>query len=219
MFKRPPNSRSTVAPSDCTEASTARSAAQLSQRTPAAAAISAATARAFSSALAAIQTDEPCCASASAIARPNPDAPPTTSAVAFLKSNGRSGGFITGSVLGFRCSEKRYPGSEQCTLSCVRSSDGKLESINTSRGGVPKTAVFEAIVTREGIVGDVQRDLRYHGGPERAVSIYSLDLIADLQREGHPIAPGSAGENLTVSGVDWSLLVPGCELQVGDVRL
>ena len=122
-------------------------------------------------------------------------------------------------MLGFRCSEKRYPGSEQCTLSCVRSSDGKLESINTSRGGVPKTAVFEAIVTREGIVGDVQRDLRYHGGPERAVSIYSLDLIADLQREGHPIAPGSAGENLTVSGVDWSLLVPGCELQVGDVRL
>jgi MOSC domain-containing protein YiiM len=101
----------------------------------------------------------------------------------------------------------------------VQNPDGRLESINTSRGGVPKTAVFEAVVTREGIVGDVQRDLRYHGGPERAVSIYSLDLIADLQREGHPIAPGTAGENLTVSGIDWSLVVPGRDVQVGDVRL
>ena len=101
----------------------------------------------------------------------------------------------------------------------VENSEGRVEAINTSRGGVPKTAVFEAVVTREGIVGDVQRDLRHHGGPERAVSIYSLELIADLQREGHPIAPGTAGENLTVSGVDWPLAVPGCEIQVGDVRL
>ena len=101
----------------------------------------------------------------------------------------------------------------------VQNPDGRLESINTSRGGVPKTPVFEAVVTREGLVGDVQRDLRYHGGPDRAVSIYSLDLIGDLQREGHPILPGTAGENLTVSGVDWSLLVPGRDVQIGDVRM
>ena len=81
--------------------------------------------------------------------------------------------------------------------------EGRVESINTSRGGVPKTAVLEALVTSEGIAGDVQRDLRYHGGPDRAVWMYSLDLVAALQREGHPIAAGTAGENLTVSGVDW----------------
>jgi MOSC domain-containing protein YiiM len=97
--------------------------------------------------------------------------------------------------------------------------ESRVESINTSRGGVPKTPVLEAWVTSEGIAGDVQRDLRYHGGPERAVSIYSLDLIAALQREGHPIAAGAAGENLTVSGVDWGRLVPGCELLIADVRL
>jgi MOSC domain-containing protein YiiM len=101
----------------------------------------------------------------------------------------------------------------------MANSEGRVESINTSRGGVPKTAVLEAHVTSEGIAGDVQRDLRYHGGPERAVSLYSLDLIADLQREGHPIAPGTAGENLTIAGIDWSLVVPGRELQVGEVRL
>jgi MOSC domain-containing protein YiiM len=52
-----------------------------------------------------------------------------------------------------------------------------------------------------------------------AVSIYSLDLIAELQRQRHPIAAGTAGENLTVSGVDWSRVVPGCVIQVGQVRL
>ena|SRR5687768_7273147 len=98
-------------------------------------------------------------------------------------------------------------------------SQGRVESINTSRGGVPKTPVFEALVTIEGIVGDVQRDLRYHGGPDRAVSIYSLNLIMELQREGHPIAAGTAGENLTISGVDLSVAVPGREIQVGEVRL
>jgi MOSC domain-containing protein YiiM len=101
----------------------------------------------------------------------------------------------------------------------VQDAEGRVESINTSRGGVPKTPVFEAQVTVEGIVGDVQRDLRHHGGPQRAVSIYSLDLIADLQREGHPMTVGAAGENLTVSGVDWTLLVPGRDIQVGDVVL
>jgi MOSC domain-containing protein YiiM len=101
----------------------------------------------------------------------------------------------------------------------VQISEGRVESINTSRGGVPKTPVLEAQVTGEGIVGDVQRDLRYHGGPQRAVSMYSLELIARLQREGHPIAAGAAGENLTVSGIDWSLLVPGRDIHVGDVVL
>lgn len=101
----------------------------------------------------------------------------------------------------------------------MANSEGRVESINTSRGGVPKTAVLEAHVTSQGIAGDVQRDLRYHGGPERAVSLYSAELIADLQREGHPIAPGTAGENLTIAGIDWSLVIPGRELQVGEVRL
>ncbi len=77
-------------------------------------------------------------------------------------------------------------------------------------GGVPKYAVAQAEVTLNGVIGDRQRDLRYHGGPQRAVSLYSLELIQALQAEGHPIAPGTTGENLTISGLDW----PG--IQVGD---
>ena len=96
---------------------------------------------------------------------------------------------------------------------------GRLESINTSLGGVPKTPVFEGHVTAEGIGGDLQRDLRHHGGPDRAVSIFSLELIQALRAEGHPIATGTTGENLTVSGIDWALMTPGRELQIGPVRL
>jgi MOSC domain-containing protein YiiM len=75
------------------------------------------------------------------------------------------------------------------------------------------------MVERGGIVGDRQRDLRIHGGPDRAVSLYSLDLIEQLRAEGHPIEPGSTGENLTIAGLDWSLMVPGAQLEVGGVRL
>ena len=96
---------------------------------------------------------------------------------------------------------------------------GRLESINSSRGGVPKTSLFEALVTEDGLDGDRQRDLRIHGGLDRAVVLFSLDVIHALQREGHPIAAGSTGENLTVSGLDWATVVPGTELQIGDVRL
>jgi len=96
---------------------------------------------------------------------------------------------------------------------------GRIESINTSRGGVPKTPVFEAFVAADGIDGDHQRDRRFHGGPDRAVVIFSLDVINALRNEGHPIAAGTAGENLTLSGIDWSAFTPGTELAIGEVRL
>jgi MOSC domain-containing protein YiiM len=96
---------------------------------------------------------------------------------------------------------------------------GRIESINTSRGGVPKTGVFEALITEHGVDGDRQRDLRHHGGPDRAVVLFSLDVIRALQREGHPIHVGSTGENLTISGIDWHALTPGTELDIAGIRL
>ncbi len=37
-----------------------------------------------------------------------------------------------------------------------------------------------------------------------------------LQAEGHPVYPGSTGENLTVSGLDWDKIVPGTRLHLGE---
>jgi MOSC domain-containing protein YiiM len=96
---------------------------------------------------------------------------------------------------------------------------GILNSINISNGGVPKLPTERAVVLMTGVKGDRQRNLQVHGGPTRAVCLYSLDLIRALQGEGHPIAPGSIGENLTIAGLDWSTMTPGVIVDVGQVSL
>ena len=96
------------------------------------------------------------------------------------------------------------------------SEQGEVFSINTSPGGVPKLPVPEALISQFGIFGDSQKNRKYHGGPERAVCLYSLERIEALQREGHPISAGTTGENLTLSGLDWTLILPGVVLEVGE---
>jgi len=96
---------------------------------------------------------------------------------------------------------------------------GVVHAINVSTGGVPKLPRDSCYIGVNGVEGDRQRDLRYHGGPDRAVCLYSLDLIEALQAEGHAITPGSIGENLTVEGVDWARMVPGARVEVGPVVL
>jgi MOSC domain-containing protein YiiM len=93
---------------------------------------------------------------------------------------------------------------------------GVLASINSSDGGVPKRRVNVAKVLRLGLQGDTQSDKKHHGGPERAVCIYSLERIRELQQEGHPIEPGTVGENITLEGVDWELVVPGARIRLGN---
>jgi MOSC domain-containing protein YiiM len=96
---------------------------------------------------------------------------------------------------------------------------GVLHSINVSNGGVPKLARASASISVKGVEGDRQRDLRYHGGPQRAVSLFSLELIRALQAEGHPIGVGTIGENFTLAGVPWELMVPGTILDFAEVQL
>ena len=95
-----------------------------------------------------------------------------------------------------------------------------VHQISVSNGGLPKLPVPQARVTVEGVKGDRHRNTLLHGGPDRAVCLFSLELIEALRAEGHPITPGSSGENLTLAGVDWSRLEPGSRIAVGnEVRL
>jgi MOSC domain-containing protein YiiM len=94
---------------------------------------------------------------------------------------------------------------------------GRVHQINTSCGGVPKLSVSCARITAAGVEGDQQRDTR-HGGPDRAVCLFSLDVIERLQAEGHPIAPGTTGDNLTIAGLDWTRVIPGARLSIGEDR-
>ena len=90
-----------------------------------------------------------------------------------------------------------------------------VHQINVSDGGVPKRPVLEAVIAKTGVAGDRQRNLNVHGGPDRAVCLYSQDLIERLQDEGHLIEAGSSGENLTLAGLEWEKLKPGDRLQIG----
>jgi len=95
--------------------------------------------------------------------------------------------------------------------------NGLLIRINVnSNGGVPKQPIASALITAKGVAGDKQRNRRFHGGPQRAVSLYSYEYIQALQAEGHPITPGSTGENLTIGGLNWATLNLGDQLQIGD---
>lgn len=96
------------------------------------------------------------------------------------------------------------------------SQTGHIFQISTSRGGVPKRAVYRAQVETLGVAGDQHRDTVHHGGPDRAVCLYSLEKILALQAEGNPIFPGSVGENITLTGVDWESIVPGKRIRLGE---
>jgi MOSC domain-containing protein YiiM len=93
--------------------------------------------------------------------------------------------------------------------------NARIVQISVSSGGVPKTSVPAARVTVDGLEGDAHR-YRHHGGLDRAVCLYPIEAIERLQIEGHSIGPGSIGENVTVQGLDWSTVVPGSHLLLGE---
>jgi MOSC domain-containing protein YiiM/GNAT superfamily N-acetyltransferase len=97
--------------------------------------------------------------------------------------------------------------------------DGCVLQVSVSAGGVPKRAVERAWVGRLGLEGDAHREDTVHGGPLRAVCLFSVEVIERLQAEGHPVEPGSVGENLTTIGVEWSTLPTGTRARVGDELL
>lgn len=93
---------------------------------------------------------------------------------------------------------------------------GSITALNISPGGVPKLPVRSVEITTAGLTGDRQRNLKYHGGPDRAVCLLAQEIIDDLAAQGHPISPGSTGENITIVGIDWSVLKPGSRLTLGE---
>jgi MOSC domain-containing protein YiiM len=93
---------------------------------------------------------------------------------------------------------------------------GRIVQINVSPGGVPKRPVPGARVLRSGIEGDAHRHAKLHGGPDRALCLFSLERLVALQAEGHPVEPGALGENLTVGGLDWAQVRPDDFYRLGD---
>ena len=81
------------------------------------------------------------------------------------------------------------------------------------RTGIYKEPVlFRVRAHHLGLEGDVQADLRVHGGPDKAVYAYDLSGYAHWRGElGVDLPFGQFGENLTVEGM------PETEVRLGDV--
>ena len=94
---------------------------------------------------------------------------------------------------------------------------GRVAFVNVSPGGVPKLPIDGTWVGRLGLEGDGHTEPEpMHGGPEQAVSIYSLESLARVAADGHQAFPGAFGENLTLSGIEMGSLTPGDRLAIGD---
>lgn len=96
---------------------------------------------------------------------------------------------------------------------------GKITQVSISKGGLPKLAVGEAWAGALGLEGDVQRNRKYHGGPEKAVLLVSAEDLAELAAAGFPVGPGDLGENLTVEGIDFRQLRAGQRFLAGGAVL
>ena len=93
-----------------------------------------------------------------------------------------------------------------------------IVSLNTSSGGVPKRPRDTVFASTSGLDGDGHR-YHLHGGPDKAVCLYAIEVIDALRAEGHPIATGTTGENVTVRDLDWPAIVPGVRLMLGPVEV
>ncbi len=92
---------------------------------------------------------------------------------------------------------------------------------NPVKTGIYKLPVEHAVhVSRLGLAGDVIIDTKHHGGLDQAVYVY-CEADYDYWRRALnlPLAPGTFGENLTISGLESGPMVIGDRLVCGDVVL
>ena len=94
---------------------------------------------------------------------------------------------------------------------------GVVSRINVSSGGVPKLAIDSVDVDFGGVKGDRQGSRVHHGRPWQALCLWSTEVIDTFAAQGHPIAMGSAGENLSISGLSWADVRPGVRMRIGSV--
>jgi len=95
--------------------------------------------------------------------------------------------------------------------------EGVVEQLSVSPGGLPKLRIDPAEITWTGMVGDRQATRLHHGRPWQALCIWSSEVIDAFRAGGHPLAPGRAGENITIRGLPWSDVRAGVRLQIGTV--
>ena len=109
---------------------------------------------------------------------------------------------------------------------------GKLSNIGEKRSptGIYKQSVEQVSVDELGIIGDIQADKRFHGGPEKALHQYALCSYEKIIKR-YPLLhkqakPGIIGENLSATDMNEHNVCIGdiykvgsCVLQVSSPRI
>ena len=108
----------------------------------------------------------------------------------------------------------------------------RVDSVNAGRAelmkigartistGIRKAPVERGYVGLLGLAGDVVADVENHGGPDQAVYVYSAEDYAWWGKElGAAPAPGTFGENLTLSSFDPEPVQIGDRYRVGAALL
>lgn len=93
---------------------------------------------------------------------------------------------------------------------------GTLTAICASekRGTVKKAVDKAEIIADYGIKNDA-----HAGAWHRQISMLSREDIDDFNRRGGNVTDGEFGENLIISGLDFSQLTPGRRVQIGSAVL
>ena len=94
---------------------------------------------------------------------------------------------------------------------------GRVAGLFAGDAGLPKPAILVAEISASGVAGDRQRTRKHHGRVWQALCLWSAEVVAELQAEGHPVFPGACGENVSIEGLDWPALRPGTRLRIGSV--
>ena len=100
------------------------------------------------------------------------------------------------------------------------------ERILQRKDRIERTGIFKfptdgsVRVTKRGLEGDVIVSKKHHGGPDQAVYIYGAGDYEWWSRElRKDIAPGTFGENLTISELESAQFNIGDFLQIDEVTL
>jgi MOSC domain-containing protein YiiM len=97
----------------------------------------------------------------------------------------------------------------------IDSMQGTIVQVSVSRGGLPKRAIAEGVVTLLGIEGDLHSHPEIHGGPRQAILLASAEVIDELRKRGYPLFYGALGENLTTRGIEVRKIRIGDRLRAG----
>ena len=80
-----------------------------------------------------------------------------------------------------------------------------------------KEPTEEAFLSKDGFLGDDVADLKHHGGPDRAVCVYSYEHYALWEEEFQTTLPASTfGENITVTNMLERDVCIGDTYQLGE---